>query len=886
MVVKLPGYEVLGGRGSLVSSRGIATQDTTAVGRGLSNLGEGIAQAGAHIEKVKSAEGELDVLKARSEYAKGRIELEDGFNKDQDWRNYTKRFEKEGTALRDRAASMIRDPKQREVFRLSIADDEAQAKARINSRASALEKDEGRAGLTGLLEKNRETALDEKTDEATRNGLITDTGKSIDAAERAGYISEQEAQKLRTDWPREYEKVKLKRDIQRDPEGTGARLAGGSVVDRIIHAESSGRASAKNPKSSATGLGQFVGGTWLGMMKKHRKDLTEGKSDDEILAMRTDAALSREMTQRYADENAAILKGKGIPATDGNIYLMHHFGGGGGPALLTADPSKQASEVLPKGVIDANPHIANKTVGEVRAWAAKRVGEGGSTYRFLTEDDKVDARVTIEAEQRQREAQDRADARDAALEQAQVRTRRHDSYRLGIEQRTLTDPNQFLNDPDLDDGQKASLLSQHKSEFKKETDGGLAVQQVFTGPPGRFNRFDSENRATVDLAYETVGGAKGLLEGDPAAVQRLGAVVAQTDIVPKTAVETLRNGLASPTPAVVEQSLSTARALIERDQKAFDGAEGSKDIVDAATRFGHMTRDQQVPEPEAAARVREIINPSDPNRRATLQKAVKPTIKTVLGKTDEEVAKVALAATGFANADTFLEANPTPGGTAGQQAQIAADFREFFEARYLESGDPADAKRMAAADMKRVYALTRVSGQPVLMKYAPELAYPAVGGSHAYLGEQLVEAVREVLKDPKVKQGDVVLDWTPRTAKQFDEFRERGGLIARGHPRDRAKTTKGFEPDYRVTVRRTIDGQEVFASLPGGLFRFDPGAPMKKLEQRVQEQEAVDAEVRTVIEETEAEHQAELRAERERELGVAPAASPASPGGIQLPGGP
>lgn len=93
-------------------------------------------------------------------------------------------------------------------------------------------------------------------------------------------------------------------EIEKDPSKiAGARqrlgIGGGAVdqfVDRIIGVESGGRADAKNPKSSATGAGQFISSTWLGMMKKYRPDLMAGKSNEEVLALRNDPVLSREMT--------------------------------------------------------------------------------------------------------------------------------------------------------------------------------------------------------------------------------------------------------------------------------------------------------------------------------------------------------------------------------------------------------------------------------------------------------------------------------------------------------------------------------------------------------------------------------------------------------------
>ena len=67
------------------------------------------------------------------------------------------------------------------------------------------------------------------------------------------------------------------------------------IVDKIIAAESSGRRSVQADKSSAVGLGQFIEKTWLNLVKHYRPDLAQGKSRAEILGMRTDPDLSRQM---------------------------------------------------------------------------------------------------------------------------------------------------------------------------------------------------------------------------------------------------------------------------------------------------------------------------------------------------------------------------------------------------------------------------------------------------------------------------------------------------------------------------------------------------------------------------------------------------------------
>lgn len=147
-----------------------------------------------------------------------------------------------------------------------------------------------------------------------------------------------------------------------------------ALSDRIIGVESGGDANAKNPSSSATGAGQFIDSTWLSMIRQNRPELAQGKSDQEILAMRSDPALSKEMVDAYAAGNQAILQKNGLPVTPGTTYLAHFAGPGGAVKVLQADPSAMAGDVLGASVVKANPFLANMTAKDLQAWADRKMG--------------------------------------------------------------------------------------------------------------------------------------------------------------------------------------------------------------------------------------------------------------------------------------------------------------------------------------------------------------------------------------------------------------------------------------------------------------------------------------------------------------------------------
>ncbi len=155
----------------------------------------------------------------------------------------------------------------------------------------------------------------------------------------------------------------------------------GNLSDRIVGAESGGNATAKNPRSSATGAGQFIDGTWVDMVRRYRPDLA-GLPRDQVLALRNDAGLSREMVGHYADENGAKLRSAGLPDTDGTRYLAHFAGPAGARAVLSADPSTPAAQVLQPGQVAANPFVRNMTAGQLADWAARKVGSDAPTMRM------------------------------------------------------------------------------------------------------------------------------------------------------------------------------------------------------------------------------------------------------------------------------------------------------------------------------------------------------------------------------------------------------------------------------------------------------------------------------------------------------------------------
>lgn len=163
-----------------------------------------------------------------------------------------------------------------------------------------------------------------------------------------------------------------------DPDGSllsdEDKQARGGFLDKVVKVESNGRADAKNPNSSATGAAQFVSGTWNTMIDKYMPELRQGRTKEEVLAMRNDPQLSRQMAQHLAEDNTKILKQNKVPVNDTNLYLAHFLGAPTASMVLNLPDKVRLDDLLDEGVLEANSSVLKgKTVGDLKQWAARKM---------------------------------------------------------------------------------------------------------------------------------------------------------------------------------------------------------------------------------------------------------------------------------------------------------------------------------------------------------------------------------------------------------------------------------------------------------------------------------------------------------------------------------
>lgn len=143
------------------------------------------------------------------------------------------------------------------------------------------------------------------------------------------------------------------------------------LASRIAIAEGGGRMDAKDPRSSAKGGFGMIDSTWRAM---------GGTSEN-----RFDPNVNAELGTKLIRQNAeAMKKALGRDPSYGEVYAAHHFGTGVSKMLKGASPDTPIERGLsmfesPKRVkliMEQNPYLKGKTVGDVMNRIEGKMGEG------------------------------------------------------------------------------------------------------------------------------------------------------------------------------------------------------------------------------------------------------------------------------------------------------------------------------------------------------------------------------------------------------------------------------------------------------------------------------------------------------------------------------
>jgi len=169
--------------------------------------------------------------------------------------------------------------------------------------------------------------------------------------------------------------------------------------------ESSLKTQARSTTSSACGLFQFVGQTWLGLVKQHgaqyglgsyaaaitqdadgRYEVDNAADRSAILALRNDPKVAALMEGEYVNESRSTLEASlGRQVCNGELYAAHFLGPEAACKLIKmsqAEPGARAASAFPSAA-SSNKSVfyksdgTPKSVREVYDWAMKQPNAAG-----------------------------------------------------------------------------------------------------------------------------------------------------------------------------------------------------------------------------------------------------------------------------------------------------------------------------------------------------------------------------------------------------------------------------------------------------------------------------------------------------------------------------
>lgn len=152
------------------------------------------------------------------------------------------------------------------------------------------------------------------------------------------------------------------------PDVSPAAISQG-YLDVLARIESSGRPYVKASTSSASGLYQFIKGTWERMGGAWGPDPTKAFGGLKPTKAEQDARAAA-----FTAANAAALRGASLPITNSTLYAAHFLGATAALRVLRAPLETPLANVLSAAVIRANPHLARMDVRAFLAWLNRKTG--------------------------------------------------------------------------------------------------------------------------------------------------------------------------------------------------------------------------------------------------------------------------------------------------------------------------------------------------------------------------------------------------------------------------------------------------------------------------------------------------------------------------------
>lgn len=342
--------------------------------------------------------------------------------------------------------------------------------------------------------------LDERSADARRTAWEAEVDKRADAIVKA-------ADELGLSISQGAAKIQAEQELISEGVSQNLNDAVEAFVNRVVKAESGGDRFAKNPNSSAEGLGQFIDATWLDQYKKVFEN-AKTMTDAEILALKTNSEISKRLIENYGRENAEVLQRAGIAvqsaADEYKLQLAHFLGPQGAIKVLSAAPGTPVAGLLDPAAIKANQSIlgGGATVDDVIRYAMKRAGASDTDVGGGRKDAEDQFEASLQGV-RDRTAALREEAAALGLSHFE-QVRREIS--LELEQEALKQVREEARRKGDQDWQNAQISAEQRAKID-EVSRALAAQATQT----KLTREQQDALNSAGSAYGSL--IRGLLDG-------------------------------------------------------------------------------------------------------------------------------------------------------------------------------------------------------------------------------------------------------------------------------------------------------------------------------------------------------------------------------------